>query len=305
MGKRFATIDVGSNSVLIYIAERDEQGNWKQIDDRAEITRLGEGLQTTGMLKKEAMERTTEALCKFVELAKSYGAEQIVAVGTMALRTAKNADEFIKMVEERCGLRIEVISGEEEARLSYLAVKSGLKFPAERIVIIDVGGGSTEFIFGRGDEIERKFSLNIGAIRFTETYLKSDPVKDEELEAMLEALQSEIGELPMDFVPEALIGIGGTITNLAAIKHKLEVYDPNVVDGTELTVDTVYQLMDMLRKMPIGERKKVPGLQPKRADVIVAGAGIVYTVMKLLGIHKLTVSVRGIRHGLMYDRFGK
>ncbi len=303
MGK-YATIDIGSNSVLVYVAER-EGDQWKTLAERAEITRLGEGLKATGRLSQEAMERTAKAVCEFARLARELGAEQIVAVGTMALRTAENSDEFVKMVKEMCDVDVEIIPGEEEARLSYLAVKSGLKMPAERVVVIDVGGGSTEFIFGKGDEIEKKFSLNIGAIRFTEDYLKNDPPTKEEVNNMLDAIKKELGDLQIDFQPDALLGIGGTITNLAAVKHKLVKYDPAIVDGTVLTLKEVEDLMNMFASMTVEERKKVPGLQPKRADVIVAGTGIVYTIMKKLGLPELTVSVRGVRHGLMIDRFGR
>lgn len=302
---RYATIDVGSNSVLIHIAEREPSGTFKVLDDKAEITRLGEELQATGVLKKEAMERTRDAICRFVELAKKYEVDEIVAVGTMALRTAKNSDEFIKMVEENCGIKIEVIKGEEEARLSYLAVKSGLTIPAEKLLIIDVGGGSTEFIFGRGDEIEKKFSLNVGAIRFTEKYLKSDPPKEEELDAALNAIRQEIQNLDIAFEPEVLVGMGGTITNLSAVKHKLVEYDPDTVHGSILTKEDIKEMMEMFRRTPVEERKKIPGLQPKRADVILAGTAIVYTIMEKLEMNELIVSDRGIRHGLMYDRFGR
>ena len=302
---RNATIDIGSNSVLLFVAERDENNQWKTLAEKAEITRLGEGLKATGRLSQEAMERTAKVVCEFANFARELGAEAIVAVGTMALRTAENATDFVKMVKEMCDVDVEIIPGEEEARLSFLAVKSGLKTPAERVVVIDVGGGSTEFIFGKADEIEKKFSLNIGAIRFTEDYLKSDPPTEEELKAMLNAIEQELGDLKIDFKPDALLGIGGTITNLAAVKHKLEKYDPEIVDGTILTLDEIEEMMRMFSSMTVEERKKIPGLQPKRADVIVAGTGIVYTIMKKLGLPELMVSVRGVRHGLMFDRFGK
>ncbi len=301
----YATIDIGSNSVLVFVAEKDEKGNWKTLAEKAEITRLGEGLKATGRLSKEAMERTAKAVCDFAELARNLGAEKILAVGTMALRTASNSDEFIKLVKDMCDVDVEVIPGEEEARLSFLAVKSGLKTPADRVVVIDVGGGSTEFIFGKGDEIEKKFSLNIGAIRFTEDYLKHDPPEKDEINAMLSAIENELGDLKVDFQPDALLGIGGTITNLAAVKHKMEKYDPEIVDGTELTLQEVEDMLWKFSSMTVEERKKIPGLQPKRADVIIAGTGIVYTIMKKLGLPKLTVSVRGVRHGLMFDRFGR
>jgi len=301
---RYATIDVGSNSVLIHIAEKDASGNWKVLDDRAELTRLGEGLQATGVLKPEAMERTVEALKKFVELAKSHNVEQIVAVGTMALRVAKNAPEFIEKVKEVCGLIIEVIDGKEEARLSYLAVKSGLGLAHGKLVIFDVGGGSTEFIFGKDDTIEKRFSINLGAIRITEQYLKSDPVKEEELQQALKEIETELSELKNQKEVHALVGMGGTVTNLAAVKHEMITYNPDLIQGTVLNRAEIERQMALFRSKTIEERKQIPGLQPKRADVILAGAAIVLSIMTILSVDSFTVSDRGIRHGLMVDRFG-
>ena len=303
---KYATIDVGTNSVLIHIAEKDENGNLKGITDRTEISRLGEGLRDTGNLKPEAMERTAKALSEFVDLAKQHNVEGIAAIGTMCLREAKNSDEFIKKVKDLCGLQIEVIPGEEEARLSYLAVKSGAGIESEKeLLIFDVGGGSTEFIFGKGDEITRRFSLNIGAIRFTEDYFLSDPVTEEEFQNGINAVKEAFADADFSGTADYLIGMGGTITNLAAIKHKLAKYDPNIIQGSKLTLADVTEQMEHFRSIPLEERKKIPGLQPKRADVILAGATIVSVVMEKIGLNELTVSDRGIRHGLMFDRFGK
>lgn len=302
---RYATIDVGSNSVLIHIAEKSAGGKWKILDDQVEISRLGESLQATGELQKNAMDRTVQALADFMKLAEKYQVEQVAAVGTMALRVARNSADFIQRVKDVCDLQVEVIHGEDEARLSYLAVKSGIGLAQGNLVIFDVGGGSTEFIFGEGDKIQDRFSRNIGALRLTEQILKSDPVTPEELAEVLKTIESEFADLKIPEKVDALVGMGGTITNLAAVKHQLAKYNPDIIQGSVIELAEIERQMEMYRSQTIEERKKNIGLQPKRADVILAGCSIINIIMKKMGVSQFTVSDRGVRHGLMVDRFGK
>ncbi len=300
----YATIDVGSNSILLYIAEKDEQGHWTPVMDRVEVTRLAEGLQATGFLKAEAMKRTVRALSGFMALAKEQGAVQVAAVGTMCLRAAKNAGDFLQQVKNECGLTVKVISGEEEARLSFLGVKSGMNLSRGRFVIFDIGGGSTEFIFAKGEHIERKFSINIGAAGLTEKYLISNPVTKEELAMMLNAVQASFADFEADGKVDALIGIGGTLTTMGAVLHQVAVYDPDIIHGYVLSLAEIERQLELYRSKTIEARKAIVGLQPERADVILAGAGIVRTILKKFGVDAVTISDRGVRHGLMMDRFG-
>lgn len=301
---KYAAIDVGSNSVLLHIAEKDKQGHWQAVIDRVEVTRLGEELQAAGFLKLEAMERTARALKDFMTLVKGEGVAQVAAVGTMCLRTAKNADDFLQKVKDECGLSIEVIPGEEEARLVFLAVKSRIGLSEGRFVIFDVGGGSTEFVFARGEHIERRFSINIGTAGLTEKYLKSDPVIKEELATMLNVVQAAFADFELDRKPDTLIGIGGTMTTMGAVKHQLTVYEPDIIQGSVLHLTEIERQLELYRLKTIEQRKTIVGLQPKRADVILAGVGIIYTIVKKFGVDSVTISDRGIRHGLMMDRFG-
>ncbi|MBN2801247.1 MAG: Ppx/GppA family phosphatase [Deltaproteobacteria bacterium] len=298
----FATLDVGSNSVLLYVV-RVEGDKTEVLVDRADLSRLGDGLRATGALGEVPMTRTVEALSGMVAEARGLGAEQIAAVGTMALRTATNADQFLARVEAATGVAIEVIPGEEEARLSYMAVRSGLPLTAQKVIVFDVGGGSTEFIYGDGDQIARRFSLDVGALRLTEEHLRSDPVSEEELIALRVALVEELAAVEPE-VADALVGMGGAITNMVAVGHELTEYDADVVQGAALTVAEVERQLELYRAMPVADRAKLPGLQPKRADTILAGAAVVRTVMSRTGMNTVLVSVRGIRHGLMLDRFG-
>ena len=301
---KYAVIDVGTNSIKFLMTEQDSAGNWSVVLDTAEITRLGEGLQTSGKINPEAMERNVKAIRELMAATQKEGVSEVAAVGTMALRTAKNAAEFVQQVKKECGLNVEIIPGEEEARLSYLAVKSGIGLSIGKLVIFDTGGGSTEFIFGKDDGIEKKFSLNVGAVRFSEQILKSDPITDEEYNSAVNAIEEALNELKFEGKVDALVGMGGTMSNLGAVKHKLKVYDPDVIQGSKLELSDVEQLISLFKVKTIKQRKKIIGLQPKRADVILAGAIIVQTILKKAGVGFATISDRGLRHGLIVDRFG-
>jgi exopolyphosphatase / guanosine-5'-triphosphate,3'-diphosphate pyrophosphatase len=301
---RYAVIDVGTNSVKFNISERREDGTWKTVVDRAEITRLGEGLEKTGEISSDAMERTVSAIAAMAAEARDKGATAIAAVGTMGVRTASNSQNFIDAVQQRCGVRIEVIPGDEEGRLAYLAVKSGLGLAEGSLAIFDTGGGSTQFTFGRGSAVEERFSLNVGAVRFTEQYGLGGVVSPEQLRAALDAIGADLARIDNRPPPDALVGMGGAITNIAAVKHGLAKYDPDIVQGSVIERAEIERQIELYRSRSLEERRKIVGLQPKRADVILAGACIVKTVLEKLGKDKLSVSDRGLRHGLLIDRFG-
>ncbi len=300
----YAVIDVGTNSVKFHIGERLADGSWRKIVDRAEVTRLGEGLQETGEIAPGAMERTVAAVAAMADEAKQHGAAAVVAVGTMGMRAARNSDVFMARVRERCGVEIEVIPGEEEGRLAYLAVKAGLGLPEGRLVIFDTGGGSTQFTFGRGAAVDEQFSLNIGAVRLTDQLGLGGPITPEQLGAALDSIAGELSCLDDVPSPDALVGMGGAITNMTAVMHGLAVYDPDVVQGSVLSRTEVDRQIELYRSRDVEARRQIVGLQPKRADVILAGACVVRTVMDKLGKDSLTVSDRGLRHGVLIDRFG-
>ena len=302
---KYATIDVGSNSILLYIAEKNSSGKWKPVVDIAELSRLGEGLSATGVLGQPAMDRSVEVMKNFSQIVKDNNVSGMAVVGTMALRTAKNTQEFIDRVKSDCGIEITIIPGEEEARLSYLAVVSGLGLTDGKTAIFDVGGGSTEFIFGQGDKIIKRFSVNIGAIRFTENFLKSNPVTKDEIENANNAMKSEFDKIEMEPAITSVVGMGGTVTNVTGVMHKLEKYNPDIVQGAIVPKDEILRQIEMYSSLKIEERKNITGLQPKRADVILAGVLIIKYILTKTGQNSFRVSDWGIRHGLMYDKFGK
>jgi len=295
-----AVIDIGTNSVKMHVATVSDGGT-EILGDFTEVTRLGEELHDTGKLRAEGIARTADAVTAFHAKALELGAGTIVGVGTMALRSAENAKVFTDAVRERCGLEVEVVPGEEEARLSYLAVLSGLGTGEGRVVVFDTGGGSTEFIFGDGEEIRERFSLDIGSRKPTEEFCTSDPVSVSELVDMIAFLDKEFDRLELGV--DSLVGMGGTVTSLGAVHHEMKVYDPDVIQGSVLTLVEVERQMEMYRSKTIKERRETVGLMPKRADVILAGSAIVLTIMRKLGAGELTISDRGLRHGLFYDRF--
>jgi exopolyphosphatase/guanosine-5'-triphosphate,3'-diphosphate pyrophosphatase len=301
---RFAVIDIGTNSIKFHIGEKRDDGTWAVVVDRADLTRLGETLQATGDIGPDAMERNVTAIAEMVAEAAREGASAVAAVGTMALRTARNSKQFIDKVRERCGLAIEVIPGEEESRLSYLAVKSGIGLTAGSMVIFDTGGGSTEFVFGKGTSVQDRFSLNVGALRFTETYGLGDIVTPERLQEAIHAIGADLARLDVAGVPDALVGMGGTVTNIAGVRHRLAKYDPDIVQGSSIDRWEINRQIELYRSRTVDDRRKIVGLQPKRADVILAGLCIVSTIMDKLHKDDFTVSDRGLRHGLLVDRFG-
>ena len=300
---RYAVIDVGTNSVKFNISDRRPDGAWQTLVDRAEITRLGEGLDKTGDISPDSMERTVSAIVGMVSEAREAGVTAMAAVGTMGLRTAHNSQQFIDMVEQRCGVRIEIIPGTEEGRLAYLAVKAGLGLAEGTLVIFDTGGGSTQFTFGRGSNVDEQFSLNVGAVRFTEKFGLAGMVSQEHLKLTQDAIASEFTRIDGRLSPDALVGMGGAITNIAAVKHQMAKYDPDVIQGSVIEQSEVERQIEMYRAKSLEERRAIVGLQPKRADVILAGTCIVKIVMDKLGKDTLSVSDRGLRHGLLIARF--
>jgi len=301
---RYAVIDVGTNSVKFHVGERNAAGAWRAVVDRAELTRLGEGLQEHGVIGVEALERTTTAIAEMVDEAKRNGALAIAAVGTAGLRIATNSDEVIAAIAARTGVAVEVIPGEEESRLAYLAVKAGLGLAEGALVVFDTGGGSTQFTFGNGPRVDERFSVDVGAVRYTERFGLAGVVTREVLADALAAIAGDLARIDGRPAPDALVAMGGAVTNITAVMHAMATYDPDVVQGSVLDRAEIDRQIELYRTRDVEARRTIVGLQPKRADVILAGACVVRTVMAKLGQEKLTVSDRGLRHGLLVERFG-
>jgi exopolyphosphatase/guanosine-5'-triphosphate,3'-diphosphate pyrophosphatase len=301
---RYAVIDVGTNSVKFRVAER-EDGGWRPVVDRAEVTRLGEGLHAGAEISSAAAARTADAIAGMAEEARRVGAREIAAVGTAGLRAATNSDAVLATIEERSGVTVEVISGGEEGRLAYLAVRSGPPTVPGPVVVFDTGGGSSQFTFGDGDRVVERFSVQVGAVRYTETFGLDGAVSAGVVADARAAIAHDFARLAGRPRPDALVGLGGAVTNMTAVMLELDPYDPERVQGATLTADEVERQIERYRSTDAEDRRRITGLQPERAEVILAGACIVRSVMDLLGAPALTASDRGIRHGVFLDRFGE
>jgi exopolyphosphatase/guanosine-5'-triphosphate,3'-diphosphate pyrophosphatase len=302
---RYAVIDVGTNSVKAYVAEVGPDGHWRSVLDRAIVTRLGEGLVAGGDLLPGAVTRTVEAIGTLADQARDLGAVATAIVGTAGLRMAGNSADVVRAIADRTGHQLEIISGDEEGRLAYVATQERLGLRgAGPVAVFDTGGGSTQFTFGHGVDVDRRFSLPIGAVRTTERFGLDRAVDRSVVDDALGALAEDFASIAGSPRPDALVGMGGANTNLAAMQHELAVYDPEVVNRTVLDRASIDARIEQLRQLDAEGRRSIVGLQPARAEVILAGVCIVRTVMDRLGHDTMTVSDRGLRHGLLVERFG-
>jgi exopolyphosphatase/guanosine-5'-triphosphate,3'-diphosphate pyrophosphatase len=302
--ERYAVIDAGTNSIKFHIGERDLEGRWRTLVDRAELTRLGEGLAEQGLIIDAALERTATAIAGMADEAKRHGVRAIAAVGTAGLRIASNGNAVVAAIQARTGVHIEVISGEEESRLAYLAAKSGLGLKTGSLVVFDTGGGSSQFTFGHDSSVDERFSVDVGAVRYTERYKLDGAVSPDTLHEAMAAISADLSRIEGHPVPDQLVAMGGAVTNITAVRHGLATYDPAVVQGTVLDRAEIDRQIELYRSRDADARRAIIGLQPKRAEVILAGACIVRTVMEKLRKESLTVSDRGLRHGVLTERFG-
>jgi exopolyphosphatase / guanosine-5'-triphosphate,3'-diphosphate pyrophosphatase len=303
---RFATIDVGTNSVLLLVAERTPEGRFEAVLERAEITRLGRGVDQSRRLSPEGMEATLEVLTAFAQEARALGAQGIAVSATSAARDAQNGHEFLEAAQQRAGVSVEIISGALEAQLSFASVHLDFAHEAAGpLMVIDIGGGSTEFIYGTpAGQVDFRHSYDVGAVRLTERFLRADPLAAPERAQLTAFLRDTFAALPPPPAGATLVGVAGTVTTLFTVQNRIEPYDAQRVQGGTLTRAEVEALADRLCGLPLAERRALPGLQPKRADVIPAGALILLEAMRALKASGCRVSDRGLRWGLLAHRFG-
>lgn len=307
---KLATIDIGTHSVLLLILKKQASGKLNKLADEATLTRIGEGLGTADRFGIAGMERTLAVLKHYRGLCDRHGAVKILAVGTAAFRKAQNAGEFVQRVGKECGIPIEIISGEREAALTWKAASTDF---GENIVVVDVGGGSTEIILGEKQEAEKQrgrewkaVSLPVGSVILTEKYCHSDPISDADYQKMCTTIENQLSALSarrMTHDAQRLIATAGTATTLGAIRKKMKVYKHDEIHGLKISLAEIRAIIADLRAKTIAERKKIPGLEPGRADVILAGATLVEKTAQHFGFQKITVSDRGVRWGLVYEHF--
>ncbi|MFW5876377.1 MAG: Ppx/GppA family phosphatase [Myxococcota bacterium] len=298
-----AAIDVGTNSVLLTVARRGADGSLEVVRDRATITRIGRGVDRTGTLAPAGIEASLEVLQDYVREARAHGATKIAAVGTSALRDARNGDAFLKPAAGILGSEVEVITGDREARLTFLGATRGLDLDHDEVTVLDVGGGSTEVVRGRGRLVHGAVSLNVGSVRLLERHVHHDPPRMEELRAAGRAAEETLSSGGLQLVPP-LIGIAGTVTTLAAMLQGLDEYDPARIHGARIEPSALDDLIERMAAISTEERARLPGLDPRRADVIIVGAVIVQAAIAQAGGGAMIVSNGGVRLGLVDELLG-
>lgn len=304
-------IDIGTNSVLLLVAAASG-GLLVPIVERATITRLGEGVDRTRRLDPAAVDRTLDCLAEYGRELRALGVERVAAVGTSAMRDAEGGEAFRARARAVLGVEPRVIGGDEEARLTFHGGLAGLALePSEEVVLFDIGGGSTEFIRGSlAQGIVRGLSVDVGSVRLTERVRPGDPpsaADRERLEATIAELLSSAdvpsfgarGAPPSaDARPLAVVGVAGTVTTLLAVSRSIEPYASATVHGARLPLAELDAVVERLAALPLSERAQLPGLSPKRADVIVAGGLLCRAIVRRLGAAEVIVSDRGVRWGL-------
>jgi exopolyphosphatase / guanosine-5'-triphosphate,3'-diphosphate pyrophosphatase len=296
---RVAVVDIGTNSTRLLVAEVEGE-DVRQLDRRTTVTRLGEGLEASGRLSDDAMARVSVALAAYRERIDELRAERVVAVATSAMRDAANGPDFRAQIETRFGIDARTISGDEEARLTFLGATSGRNADGAALVI-DIGGGSTEYVTGRpGGDPEFHVSTQMGSVRHTERHLHTDPPTAAELNALGEDARAIVEAGVPAQVRERVesgIAVAGTATSLAAIDQQLDPYDPDKVHGYRLSLDSCERLVARLGHLSVAQRRELAGLHPERAPSIVAGAGILLESMRAFGLGEIEVSETDILHG--------
>lgn len=294
---RVAAIDLGSNSFLCLIAEKDAQGKIKEIYDTIEFVKLGEGVHANKAFSEGALERAEKAFQKFSEQIKKYNVTKVASVATSAARDVSNRQRFFDL-GKKYGIPIDIISGENEGDYTYLGVRSGRD--DDGFSVLDIGGGSTEIAYKKDGKLRAK-SFNVGCVRLTELFLKSNPETPEEFEEFRRYLKEKMPEV--DFGGLEMVAVAGTPTTLASL-HLEKDFDPALIDNFKLKKEEIQNLIKKMNPLSIDERKKLKGIDAPRADVIMAGALILEHVLNVCNLNLVTVSCRGVRYGLAYKLLG-
>lgn len=303
--RRIASIDIGTNTVLLLIADTDTDGRITTVHEEQRIIRLGKNVDSNRNIGIEGLMKCVAVLQSYRAIAEKYSCEELTACGTSALRDAHNRDWFVREIKKQAGVEIEILSGDEEALWTYQGGRLVLpdsEADDSDLLVIDIGGGSTEFIVGSQNGITHKISLDIGAVRMTEMFIKSDPVKPQEETSLKHYVASLLTEKLEHYAlgkDIRCIGVAGTVTTLAAMEQNMEKYQPDKINGYVISKTGLLKLLDDLRPMTQSERQMIKGLQPERADVIFAGGLILLEALNYFRLDRITVSDYGLRYGLI------
>ena len=298
---RLSAIDIGTNTILMLIADVSRDGTIHVIRDEHIIARLGRGVDANHRILPETFDRVLGYLAEYKRIHEAEHADRLIACGTSALRDAANGSDFIDFIRTRLGFEISVLSGDEEAHLTYLGGISEFLKPdrQQNFVVLDIGGGSTELVSGRGTSVQSKVSLDIGSVRLTERFLKASPPATDDFERARDYVKLHLHSLVQTSTETQCIGVAGTLTTLASIDLQLRAYDRNRVSGHVLGLETIKGILERLKEKNLEELKAIPQILPQRADIIVAGILILSEVMNQIGINEIAVSDRGLRYGIV------
>ena len=306
VGRRLATIDLGSNTVRYLLVEVDGGAGWRALDHDQRVTRLGQGLAEAGRLGEGPMARTAAVVVEYAERARRLGADDLLVVATSAVREAANGRDFVAGLERAAGVPVKIVSGEDEARLTVRGVLAGLPDLAAPLVVFDIGGGSTEYTLWRDGAVAAVTSLRLGVVSLAERYPFAGPVDASRYRRLeddvLSQLTREIPSAIADAEIATLVGTAGTVTTLSALELGLEVYDAARVQGHRLTRAAVSRQLVHLAALTVDERAALPCLEPGRADLIVPGVAIVMATMQRFRADALVVSDWGLREGIVAER---
>jgi exopolyphosphatase / guanosine-5'-triphosphate,3'-diphosphate pyrophosphatase len=302
---RVAAIDCGTNSVRLLVADLADAADGAALTEvtrEMRIVRLGQDVDRTGQLAPEAIDRTRAALAEYAATIARSGAERVRMVATSALRDTKNRSQFVAMVRDVLGVEPQVVSGSTEAALSFAGAAAGLPAVSGDLLLVDIGGGSTELVRGgRAGALLRAHSMDIGAVRLTERHLRADPPTVAQVEAAVADVQAALlaadADVPLTAVDQ-LVGVAGTVTTMAAIGLGLNSYDSAAIHGSRLTAGQVHDIADQLLAMTVAQRRAIPVMHPGRADVIGGGALILRTVLDRVGSPEVLVSEHDILDGI-------
>lgn len=300
-----AVFDIGTNSIHMLVAEIRPDFSFEILDHEKDMTRLGDGSFESRRLKKATMLRALGVIDRFYRIAKTNNVKKFVAVATSAVRDAKNGREFVRTIYRRTGIHVEVISGKEEARLIELAARSSVETRRQKTLVVDIGGGSMELIVGDGKKHMFLESFPLGVTRLSDLYLHKDPPSKKELKKLEKHIEKTVKKATRLIRKRRfsmVIGTAGTLINLASMVYEEKNFQPlDLVDHFKLRRNPLEKIHKKITQISLKERLNFPGLDPKRAIIIVAGSVLTLTLMRLLKIDEITVCNRGIREGMILD----
>jgi exopolyphosphatase/guanosine-5'-triphosphate,3'-diphosphate pyrophosphatase len=297
---RLASIDIGTNTVLMLVADVRRDGSLVVVRDEHFIGRLGKGVDEYGIIVQETFHRIHGILSQLKSIADSLGIQHISACGTSALRDAKNRQEFIDFMKEKLALEIQILSGTEEAELTYLGAISDypMKSDSENYTVLDIGGGSTEIVTGSGDHVISSASMDIGSVRLTERILKNNPPDRTALDHAVQIVRDQLKTSGPLSPAATIIGVAGTLTTLAALDLRIAEFDKNIINRHILTIETIDKIFHELRPLTLDQLRSYPQIHPSRADILLAGIIILRETLWKMNASKITVSDRGLRYGI-------